>query len=485
MSRTLRRRILIGTAITAATVVGIAAVLAWYLDPERRKASIEASVSKTLGHAFMIRGKASLRFFPRIRLTLLDIHVADSATELFSAAAFSGYPRLIPFLLGRKVSFHQARVDRPTIRFDRVGLPLPSADSTAELATLPEERPGTLKTLLVRQGEITYSGGPAGKVTIEGADLDLEQVSWTSRGAAHPSALIGSLSFRGRLAAKTLRLGTLEITGVTSRLVADSALFQFDSTDVTLYGGRTRGQVTLDLRGPAPRIHLVQAAPSLDLALAFPVAIAKGTARASLDLEATGRSQDEFAATATGLVSIRSSRVAITALDIDGLIGDYNKSQNFSVIDFGSLLVAGPFAPLVTRGATLAQLRFLGHMGKGRGEIRTMASDWKVTKGVATTVDVAFATPENLVAFRGNLNLRHGTFDDFYVATVDHRGCAQVKQKISGAIGHPDAQGPVASLIGPFKSVFRKVTKLFEPNRCDRFYSGTVLQPEAPEPKPE
>ena len=480
VSRPLRRRILIGAAITAATVVTVGAALVWYFNPERQKASIEAAVSKTLGHPFTIRGKASLRLLPRVRLILRDIHLTDGTIELFSAAAFSGSPRVIPFLLGGPVTFHQARLEHPTMRFERAGLPLPAADTMREAAAEPAQPRGALEALFVRQAEITYVGGPAGAVTIEGADFDLEHVSWASRGD-DPSAIVGSLSFRGLLAVKTLRLGTLDITGLTSRLTADSGLVQLDSTVMTLYGGETRGKATLDMRGKSPRIHVVQSAPKLDLALAFPVAIARGFAGASLDLEGTGANQLEFATTAKGSISIRSAQVAITALDIDGLIHDYNKSQNFSIIDFGSLFFAGPFAPLVTRGATLAQLRFLGNMGKGKGEIRRMVSDWKVENGFARTVDVAFATPENMVAFRGNIDLRKGTFDDFAVATIDHRGCAQVRQKITGLVGHPDAQGPVSSFIGPFKSLFKKVTKVFEPNRCDHFYSGSVLKPAVPE----
>jgi len=240
--------------------------------------------------------------------------------------------------------------------------------------------------------------------------------------------------------------------------------------------------VTVDLRESSPRIHLVQAATQIDLADAFPLDIIRGKADASLDLEAMGHDRQALTATVKGQVSIRGDHIAITSLDVEGLIDDYNKSQNFSIIDLGSLLVAGPFAPLVTRSAGAARLRFLGHMGKGKSEIRTMVSDWRLLNGIATTKDVAFATSEHTVAFRGTLDLRNGTYQDFFVATVDHRGCAQVKQKITGPIAHPNAQGPAASFIGPFKSLFRRITKLLEPHRCDHFYSGAAIHAAAAPP---
>jgi hypothetical protein len=175
-----------------------------------------------------------------------------------------------------------------------------------------------------------------------------------------------------------------------------------------------------------------------------------------------------------GQASIRSEHISINALDIDGLIADYNRTQSFSLIDLASLVIVGPFAPLLTKGVDFSRFG-IGRMGKGGSEIRRVVSDWTIEDGIARTKDVAFTTPKNTVAFRGELNLVDGSYRHFFVATVNQQGCTQVKREVSGPLAHPRIEGPGSAALGPFKSVFRGVKKMFQSNQCDLFYTGSAM----------
>jgi len=337
--------------------------------------------------------------------------------------------------------------------------------------------PGTINLVSVHHGNVTYFDGASGRsLELGNLELNLTDISWGRSAAPHPLALLKSLSLHGTLAVTTLHVGRFWASDLKCGIKDEAGLLQLDPTEITLFGGRSGGSLTLDWRGPAPRIHVTQAASQIDLTQVFPVQIFFGNAQDSLDLEGIGNGQRVIRATMRGQVSIRSDHISINGLDVDGLIADYNRSQSFSLIDLGSLLIAGPFAPLLTKGVDFTRLRFFGQMGNEKSEIRRVVSDWQIVNGIATTKDVAFVTPKNTVAFRGELNLLTGRYENFFVATVDQQGCAQVKQQVTGPFAHPDAGGSPSSGLGPFKSAFRKAKELLQSHRCDRFYSGSAIQ---------
>jgi AsmA-like C-terminal region len=462
------RKAWIGAGIVAAAllVVSCAALL---LGVDRYTTSIESTASAALGMNFKVRGKASFQLFPRAQLTLRDIHVSDGGIEVLSADAVQATTHWVPLLLHQRLSIDRLSLVRPTIRIEQSS----EGKITAEDSTAP---PGAMSLVSIQQGHVIIVDRTTG-TSVDVGDLTLmvNDISWPHSASRHPFTVLKSLSLHGTLRAAQLQIGEFKASDVRCTLTDNSGLLQLDSTEVTLFGGISRGSLTLDLRGSAPRLRLVQAASQIDLTQAFPVQIFLGKAQASLDVTGTGHDQRQIATTLRGQVAIQSEHITLNAVNIDGLIADYNRSQNFSLIDLASLVIVGPFAPLLTKGVDFSRLGFFGRLGKGKSEIRRVVSDWTIANGVATTKDVAFTTVKNTVAFRGDLNLIDGTYHNFFVATVDEHGCTRVKRQVSGSLTHPNAEGPVQAGIGPFKSAARSVVRVFH-HPCDPFYSGSAIQ---------
>ncbi len=473
------RRLLIGTAILAATLLIVSAGIALFFDVDRYKPSIAEAVSESLGMEFQIRGKASLQLLPRSRLTLRDIHLTNGESEIFSAEELQVFPRLIPFIFHRDVSIDQLSLLKPKIRIEKSSQGRMNYETAVKEDTAKGDkaaRPGTMSFISVQHGSVTYVDQRSGRsVELRDLELRLSDISWGQSAGREFSALLKSLSFHGPLRAKTLRIGTLSASDLKAGVKDEAGLLQFDSTEITLLGGSSRGSLRLDLRKSPPQMQVVLAASQIELNQIFPVQIFAGTVQASLAVEGTGRDLRAITKTTQGQVSIQSEHISINSLDLDKLIEDFNKTQNFSLIDLGSLVVAGPFAPLLTKGLDFSRLRFFGQMGHGKSEIRKVVSNWQIVDGIATAKDVAFSTPNNTVAFRGDLDLVHRSYQNFFVATVDQQGCAQVKQQIAGPFAHPHAEGSATSVLGAFKSAFRKAKKLMQSNRCDLFYSGSAI----------
>ena len=130
--------------------------------------------------------------------------------------------------------------------------------------------------------------------------------------------LLKSLSLHGTLHAATLQIGRFRGSDVKCGITDEVGLLRLDPTEVTFYGGSSRGSVILDLRGSSPRVRVVQAASRIDLTQVFPIQIFFGKAQASLDIEGTGKDQPTITTSLTGQVSIRSDHISINSLDVDG-----------------------------------------------------------------------------------------------------------------------------------------------------------------------
>jgi AsmA protein len=458
----LGHRVLIGTGILAATILVVAVCVPVFFDVDRYKPSIEEALSRSLAMEFEIRGKAALRLLPRPRLTLRDIHLTKDTSEILSAEELRVSLRWIPLIFRRQVSIGRLALQKPQIRIEQpIAFP----------------RPRGISSISVQDGEVSYLDQSSGRsVEVAGLKISLSGISWSEIEGTQFLARLKSLSLHGTLHATTVQVGMLHASDVKCGVKAEAGLLQLDPTEMTLFGARSLGSLTLDLRGSSPRMQVVQAASQVDLGQVFPgeVQYFSGTVQASLEAEGTGGDLSAITRTTRGHISIRGEHLSIHGWDVDQLVEDYHRTQKFNLIDLGAVLVAGPFGPLLTKGSDFARL--YGGMGQGESEIRKLVSDWEIVDGIATAKDVAFSTLKNTVAFRGDVSLVNDSLENFFVATVDQHGCAQVKQQITGSFAHPHAPGLASgSVFGAIGSAVQGALNLGKPDRCELFYSGSAL----------
>jgi len=185
---------------------------------------------------------------------------------------------------------------------------------------------------------------------------------------------------------------------------------------------------------------------------------------------------NEMKRTANGEVSLRGENLTLDGVDLDRKVSRFEASQSFNLVDVGAFFIAGPFAPLITKGYDFAGL-FKGSGGSSR--IRALVSDWKVERGIARAKDVAMATNENRIALTGSLDFVNERFDDVTVAVVDGEGCAKVHQKIRGPFRKPEVEEArfLQTVAGPVLKLFKQAKKLFG-GQCEVFYAGSVAPPE-------
>jgi uncharacterized protein involved in outer membrane biogenesis len=319
---------------------------------------------------------------------------------------------------------------------------------------------------------LVYSG-PGGKVTADRIALGVDNLAVVGDGK---DDILRRISFSGTAGAGEIRTENLVVTDLTTSVAGKGGVLDLDAATMRLFGGEGSGSFRADLSGSVPRYRVRYSLSRFRIEEIFKALSPEVRAEGPMDLSATlsmrGKTANEMKRTADGDVSLRGENLTVTGVDLDRTFSRFEATQSFNLVDVGAFFIAGPFAPLVTKGYDFASL-FRGSGGSSR--IRVLVSDWKVERGIARAKDVAMATNANRIALMGSLDFANERFNDVTVAVIDGKGCAKVRQKIRGSFRKPEVDKVhfLQSVAGPVLKLFRQTRNLLG-EKCEVAYKGSV-----------
>jgi AsmA protein len=164
-------------------------------------------------------------------------------------------------------------------------------------------------------------------------------------------------------------------------------------------------------------------------------------------------------------------------MNLDSLLSNIGKSQNFSLVDVGAFFLAGPLGTVLTKGYDFEGV--YKEIRGGQGIIKKLVSEWRIKNGIAEAEDVALSTQRNRVAMKGGLDFVNSLFDGVTVAALDEKGCAKFSQKIHGPFRKPQIEkiSTLSTVVGPGVKLFEKMQKFVGWGKCKVFYKGSVKHP--------
>jgi uncharacterized protein involved in outer membrane biogenesis len=460
---------LIGLLVLAAIALGL------FLDVNAYKPRFETAVSNAFGMEVKVGGRFGIRLFPKLLVTLKDVHIRNRGTEVATAsAARIGIDFLS--LLHKEVQIDQIALEHPSISIER------DVDGAFNFETSEEGRgplPGlNLSRVSFSDGTLTYvdrqsgDGFGAAKCSLDASRLQLS-------GGERPG-IMRRLSFAAELGCGEVRTKNYAASDLKVSVAGQRGGFDLKPLTMRVLAGQGSGSIRADYTGTVPRYQISYSLSQFHieefLKPLSPKNLAQGAMDFSANLSMQGETTNALRQTMEGQFSLRGKNLILNGRNLDREFARYESSQHFNLVDVGALFLVGPVGLVVTKGYNFAGI-FQG--SEGRSEIRTLVSDWKVERGVAQAQDVAMATNKNRVALHGRLDFVKQRFDGVTVALIDAKGCVRVRQKIRGAFKKPVLERPSAlkSLTGPVTKLLKQVESLFPGGACKVFYAGSVAQP--------
>lgn len=460
------------------TLIVIAVFIALLLfDINSFKSKIETTSSEITGLDVRINGKMRLSFFP-FGLSAKDIHVANKGGEIISLEQLKLGVELIP-LLKKHLKVNSCKLVKPVVTIMKDGSGKYNFERTEQKTTkVARGIAFTLNELKVSEGALIYLDKTTGEKTeMKEINLAIKDLSI----ADTSGDIIKNVSFAGTMDCKELRKRNLIIDSITCGLTAEKGVFSLKPLTMDIFGAKGEGDVAADKTEAGAEYKINLNVSKLDfekLQESFAVERligGKGDLVASLIVrEKEGSS---LVKGMNGTLSLRGDNLITYTVDLDKALSSYEASQKFNLVDVGAFFIAGPLGSAALKGYRYGDVYYQAQ--GGRGTITRFVSQWKIKDGVAEATDCALATHHYRVALKGKLNLVSERYDNVIVALLDDKGCAQLKQSISGSFGAPQVGvvSAVESLADPILHLYGKAKRFVQGGKCEVFYNGAVQQP--------
>ena len=476
MSRSLKRILLvIGGAVGLLVLVALAVPL--FVDVNRYKPRVEAAASDAMGMDVRIDGRLGMGLFPSFHVTVEDGRILGErgvAIATVKRASFS--IDLLPLLHG-ELRLLRAELRHPELSIEVDSEGKSNVERLAKAVALLGALDGGRVSL--SDGILRYADKRSGE-TLEatGLELNVSRMRFAGGKRSQPGK---HLLLKAELACGEVRAIDYAVSNLKISVDGKDGVFKLEPITMAVFGGQMAAVMRADLSGPVPACQLRCSLPQFRieefLKALSPKKAAEGAMDFSASLSMEGSTMGQLVQTATGEISLRGRDLTLVDDDLDLTLSRFKASQNFNLVDVGAVFLAGPLGVAVTKGYNFATL-FRGSGGNSR--IGTLVSEWKVEHGVAQARDVALATNKNRIALQGGLDFVNERFADVTVAVIDAKGCATVRQVISGSFANPVVEKPhfLESLAGPVLRLYKETKALFPGGPCESFYSGSVAPPQ-------
>jgi uncharacterized protein involved in outer membrane biogenesis len=455
-------------------IVGVLLLLQ-KVDTGAVKSRIETTASSILGMEVRVGGRLGFGFFPGLFVSLENVQLRNRDSELAVAEKIRIGLNPLP-LLKKEVRISRVVVEKARITVER-GL-----DGSFNFQPPEQQRQDlaawTAPRISLREGDLVYLDRRSGtEFSAEGCRLEVRQLQLAPETSPD---FMQNLALRADLACQEIRHD--DFRGSNLALSADGrqGSYEFAPVTIRLFGAEGKGRILARFSGAEPEYAVDFSLPRFRIEefiqTLTPQEVARGSMDFSAQLTMRGSEVEELRRTAAGRLALRGENLTFIGTDLDRMIGRFEATQTFNLVDVGAFLFVGPVGLAATKGVQFATI-FQG--SGGASEVRTLVSDWELEAGQARARDVALATGENRLALQGKLDLVNERFDNLTIALLDDRGCAVVKQQIHGPFQAPVVEQPsiIASLTGPVRRLLQRGARLFPGGECEVFYTGSVAPP--------
>ncbi|GMR24834.1 MAG: hypothetical protein BMS9Abin39_0103 [Ignavibacteria bacterium] len=329
-----------------------------------------------------------------------------------------------------------------------------------------------IKLVNIKRGDLRYYFA---EDTIETKMLGIfaEDIYWNSKKNTNPLATLTT-----NLIIKTEELYTdyFKVNDIYYDINAENGTYTVVPKKKNYFGSKGKGRYLLKPFDEIPKYRFQYSVDDFntdDLLTTFlKDTVLTGKMDFSMDLTMYGNEWDSLLNNLNGDVQLKGKDLTMYGVDADKLLEKFKRSQRFTLVDVGAVLLAGPIGIAVTKGTDYASMIVL-NSGE-ETQVTNLVSDWSIHNGRLIIKDVAFATKKNRIAAKGWIDLSSDSLNLTF-ALLNKNGCSIFSQDLYGSLSEPET-GDV-QVVG---TILAPVTNLVDDifgSDCEVFYKGTVKHP--------
>ena len=285
-----------------------------------------------------------------------------------------------------------------------------------------------------------------------------------------------SISGKIKVNGEDIRFGKFSTDSLSISISAENGTFNIAPEYLGIFGKEGKGAFILKPFADVPQYQFQYEVDGIPMeALLKNIGIDSlmtGLMDLHFEIDLASLDKNNLMSGMNGQIRMEGHDLIISRIDVDNMIKKFQRTQRFSLVDAGAVLLAGPIGLAVTKGSEMANLA-IGSRGD-QSHVVHVVSDWKIAAGKMEMIDVAFATDENRVAGKGWVNLVSDSLD-VAIAVLDINGCSVISQSLYGNLKKPEK-----SEVKVVKTVIAPLTNLINGalgKDCEAFYNGSIEAP--------
>ena len=194
-----------------------------------------------------------------------------------------------------------------------------------------------------------------------------------------------------------------------------------------------------------------------------------GNLSLQMDVAMKGDEWEDMLSTMTGELKMSGKDLIFYGVDADKVIEEFQRTQNFNLVDAGAFLLAGPVGLAVTKGTDFAKI-LITKPGVS-SHVTHLVSNWDVDNGTFNLKDVALSTNKNRVAAKGWLDFVKDSLKISF-AVINDKGCSIFTQDVYGDLNKPTLGKVkvVSTILAPVTNLYNNIMDV----NCVVFYTGSL-----------
>jgi len=446
------------------------------------KPQLEKALTENIGLQTKIDGSISLKVLPGLSFIAKKVRVISNETYVLRVAKTEISVEVVPLFSG-EVNVNALHFTEPQVFVIRNEAGIYNYE---ELYAQVNRKPASkvdkleinLEELTITNGNILYvDKGTGDTLHAQGIDVRSNDVGFTG---TLDNIKVNQLQFNGLLNIEKFTINKFSVDSLSFAVNGRGGKLKVTDKRKKVYDGTVSGSALFDFNTTPVSVNISHKAENMDSQLLLRSIESdeylEGRINYKLTLEFKSLDWHNAMLTAQGSINVSGENIVFYGINLDKVLKDFNSTNEFNVINFTAIILAGPYGSVFANGLDFSNL--LSNYDGERTEINKLVANWKIKDGKAIAEDVAFKTEKYRIAVDGKLDMVIKSYQDLTIAMVNKSGCAAFSQTISGKFNEPITKSWMLQgiVFGSTEDIW-KILNVPSNKKCTPFYTGSITHP--------